>query len=103
LTPKPTEHGPKGEVIDLPRWDGGLLDHVAGVIEEQLRDHEARMAAAKAAEQEADQRATGLLSSGSHRSGCRGSRPKTDAPRRPSSSGNPRPQSRGAAAVRCRD
>ena len=58
LTPKPTEHGPKGEVIDLPRWDGGLLDHVAGVIEEQLRDHEARMAAAKAAKQEADQRAT---------------------------------------------
>jgi hypothetical protein len=37
---------------------GGLMDHVAGVIEEQLRDHEARMAAAKAAKQEADQRAT---------------------------------------------
>jgi len=34
------------------------MDHVAGVIEEQLRDHEARMAAAKAAKQEADQRAT---------------------------------------------
>jgi hypothetical protein len=31
---------------------GGLMDH------EQLRDHEARMAAAKAAKQEADQRAT---------------------------------------------
>jgi Protein of unknown function (DUF3631) len=54
--------GPVGELQSPPPErapvdhyaPGGLMDHVNGVIEGQLRDHEARMAAAKA-KQEADQ------------------------------------------------
>jgi hypothetical protein len=76
----------------------------ADVIEEQLRDHEARMAAAKAAKQEADQRATVaaqlqaslVLEAIVPDVVVPAQRPI--APRRPSSSGNPRPQSRGAVA-----